>query len=155
MTGIDPICALQAAMEGRQGGDHGVRPPKTDIFVTATSNRDVITFEHMKTMKDRTIVCNIGPSTARSVMARRRLPLGEIQAPRWTHVIFLTEGACHPPGQSRLVNGLAQVTDFVMSSSFANQTIAQIELFTHSDFYENGKVYVLPKHLDETGHACT
>ncbi|MBP6618356.1 MAG: adenosylhomocysteinase, partial [Burkholderiaceae bacterium] len=125
---------------------------KADIFVTTTGNRDVITFEHMQAMKDQAIVCNIGHFDNEIQVAKleEHCQWEEIK-PQVDHVIFADGKRIILLAKGRLVNlgcGTGHPS-FVMSSSFANQTIAQIELFTHSDFYENGKVYVLPKHLDE------
>jgi adenosylhomocysteinase len=157
VTEIDPINALQAAMEGFRVVTMDWAADKADIFVTATGNRSVITFEHMAAMKHNAIVCNIGHFDNEIDVAaiEARCQWKEIK-PQVDHVIFpSTDGQ---PGKriillakGRLVN-LGCATghpSYVMSSSFANQTIAQIELFTHADFYEQGKVYVLPKHLDE------
>ena len=152
ITEIDPICALQAAMEGYRVVTMEYAADKADIFVTTTGNRDVITFEHMKAMKDQSIVCNIGHFDNEIQVAKleEHCQWEEIK-PQVDHVIFPDGKRIILLAKGRLVNlGCgAGHPSFVMSSSFANQTIAQIELFTHSDFYENGKVYVLPKHLDE------
>ncbi|GAA4423722.1 adenosylhomocysteinase [Acidovorax lacteus] len=152
VTEIDPINALQAAMEGFRVVTMDWAADKADIFVTATGNKSVITFEHMQKMKDQAIVCNIGHFD-------NEIDVAELEAkcqweeikPQVDHVIFADGKRIILLAKGRLVN-LGCATghpSFVMSSSFANQTIAQIELFTHSDYYENGKVYVLPKHLDE------
>jgi len=152
VTEIDPINALQAAMEGYKVVTMEYAADKADIFVTATGNRDVITFAHMAAMKDQAIVCNIGhfdnEIDVASLEARCRW---EEVKPQVDHVIFPDGKRIILLAKGRLVNlgcGTGHPS-FVMSSSFANQTIAQIELFTHSDYYEQGKVYVLPKHLDE------
>ena len=152
VTEIDPINALQAAMEGYRVVTMEYAADKADIFVTATGNRDVITFAHMAAMKDQAIVCNIGhfdnEIDVASLEARCRW---EEVKPQVDHVIFPDGKRIILLAKGRLVNlgcGTGHPS-FVMSSSFANQTIAQIELFTHSDYYEQGKVYVLPKHLDE------
>ncbi|MDT7927909.1 adenosylhomocysteinase [Tepidimonas sp.] len=152
VTEIDPICALQAAMEGYKVVTMDEACDKADIFVTATGNKHVITYEHMARMKDQAIVCNIGhfdnEIDVASLEARCRWE--EIK-PQVDHVIFEDGKRIILLAKGRLVN-LGCATghpSYVMSSSFANQTIAQIELFTHSDYYEVGKVYVLPKHLDE------
>jgi adenosylhomocysteinase len=152
VTEIDPINALQAAMEGYKVVTMEYAADKGDIFVTTTGNRDVITFEHMKAMKDQAIVCNIGHFDNEIQVAKleEHCQWEEIK-PQVDHVIFADGKRIILLAKGRLVNlgcGTGHPS-FVMSSSFANQTIAQIELFTHSDFYENGKVYVLPKHLDE------
>ncbi|MCS7266516.1 MAG: adenosylhomocysteinase [Geminicoccaceae bacterium] len=150
VTEIDPICALQAAMEGYEVTTMEEAAPRGDIFVTATGNVDVITLEHMRMMKDRAIVCNIGHFDAEiQVSALRNFrwhnikpQVDEIEFPDGKRIILLAEG--------RLVN-LGCATghpSFVMSASFSNQTLAQIELFQHHDRYEN-KVYTLPKKLDE------
>ncbi len=152
VTEIDPINALQAAMEGYKVVTMEYAADKADIFVTTTGNRDVITFEHMKAMKDQAIVCNIGHFDNEIQVAKleEHCQWEEIK-PQVDHVIFPDGKRIILLAKGRLVNlgcGTGHPS-FVMSSSFANQTIAQIELFTHSDYYENGKVYVLPKHLDE------
>ena len=152
VTEIDPINALQAAMEGYKVVTMEYAADKADIFVTTTGNRDVITFEHMKAMKDQSIVCNIGHFDNEIQVAKleEHCQWEEIK-PQVDHVIFPDGKRIILLAKGRLVNlgcGTGHPS-FVMSSSFANQTIAQIELFTHSDYYENGKVYVLPKHLDE------
>ena len=157
VTEIDPINALQAAMEGYKVVTMEYAADKADIFVTTTGNKGVIRWEHMAAMKDQAIVCNIGHFDNEIDIAslEKGCQWEEIK-PQVDHVIFPAEGS--KPGKriillakGRLVNlgcGTGHPS-FVMSSSFANQTIAQIELFTHSDYYEQGKVYVLPKHLDE------
>ncbi|HET9821651.1 MAG TPA: adenosylhomocysteinase [Burkholderiaceae bacterium] len=152
VTEIDPICALQAAMEGYRVVTMDDAAALADIFVTATGNKNVITYEHMARMKDQAIVCNIGhfdnEIDVASIEAKCRWE--EIK-PQVDHVIFPDGKRIILLAKGRLVNlgcGTGHPS-YVMSSSFANQTIAQIELFTHSDYYEQGKVYVLPKHLDE------
>jgi len=147
---IDPICALQAAMEGYEVSTMEDASPRADIFVTATGNVDVITIEHMRKMKHRAIVANIGHFDSEiQVAALRNLKwqnvkpqVDEIEFPDGKRIILLSEG--------RLVNlGNAMGhPSFVMSSSFTNQTLAQIELWTNPDKYRN-KVYTLPKQLDE------
>jgi adenosylhomocysteinase len=147
---IDPICALQAAMEGYEVTTMEDAAPRADIFVTATGNLDVITIEHMRKMKDRAIVCNIGHFDSEiQVAALKNLKwenvkpqVDEIEFPDGKRIILLSEG--------RLVNlGNAMGhPSFVMSSSFTNQTLAQIELWTNPDKYKK-EVYTLPKHLDE------
>ena len=151
VTEIDPINALQAAMEGYKVVTMEYAADKADIFVTTTGNRDVITFEHMQAMKDQAIVCNIGHFDNEIQVASLEQYEWEEIKPQVDHVIFSDGKRIILLAKGRLVNlgcGTGHPS-FVMSSSFANQTIAQIELFTHSDYYENGKVYVLPKHLDE------
>jgi adenosylhomocysteinase len=152
VTEIDPINALQAAMEGYRVVTMEYAADKGDIFVTTTGNRDVITFEHMQAMKDQAIVCNIGHFDNEIQVSRLEQSCQwEEVKPQVDHVIFPDGKRIILLAKGRLVNlgcGTGHPS-FVMSSSFANQTIAQIELFTHSDYYENGKVYVLPKHLDE------
>jgi len=151
VTEIDPINALQAAMEGYKVVTMEYAADKADIFVSATGNRNVIRREHMAAMKDQAIVCNIGHfDNEIDVAALADLSWEEIK-PQVDHVIFPDGKRIILLAKGRLVNlgcGTGHPS-FVMSSSFANQTIAQIELFTHSDYYEQGKVYVLPKHLDE------
>ena len=152
VTEIDPICALQAAMEGYRVVTMDWACDKADIFVTATGNKHVITYEHMARMKDQTIVCNIGHFDNEIDVAtlEARCQWEEIK-PQVDHVIFEDGKRIILLAKGRLVN-LGCATghpSYVMSSSFANQTIAQIELYTHRDYYEKGKVYVLPKHLDE------
>ena len=151
VTEIDPINALQAAMEGYKVVTMEYAADKADIFVSATGNKNVIRYEHMAAMKDEAIVCNIGHfDNEIDVAALDKCRWDEIK-PQVDHVIFPDSKKIILLAKGRLVN-LGCATghpSFVMSSSFANQTIAQIELFTHSDYYENGKVYVLPKHLDE------
>ena len=147
---IDPICALQAAMEGYEVVTMEDAAPRADIFVTATGNKDVITIEHMRAMKDRAIVCNIGHFDNEIQVASLKNfkwnnikpQVDEIEFPSGRRIILLSEG--------RLVNlGNAMGhPSFVMSSSFTNQTLAQIELWTNPKAYEK-KVYTLPKKLDE------
>jgi len=151
VTEIDPINALQAAMEGYRVVTMDYACDKADIFVTATGNKDVITFAHMAKMKDQAIVCNIGHFDNEIDVAGLEKCTWEEIKPQVDHVIFPDGKRIILLAKGRLVN-LGCATghpSYVMSSSFANQTIAQIELFTHSDYYEQGKVYVLPKHLDE------
>ena len=151
VTEIDPINALQAAMEGYKVVTMEYAADKADIFVTATGNRSVITRAHMAAMKDQAIVCNIGHfDNEIDVAALSDCQWDEIK-PQVDHVVFPDGKKIILLAKGRLVN-LGCATghpSFVMSSSFANQTIAQIELFSHSDAYDIGKVYVLPKHLDE------
>jgi adenosylhomocysteinase len=138
-------------MEGYEVNTMEEAAPRADIFVTTTGNVDVITVEHMRSMKDRAIVCNIGHFDSEIQVAglknfkwhNVKPQVDEIEFPDGKRIILLAEG--------RLVNlgcGTGHPS-YVMSSSFANQTIAQIELFARKEAYENGKVYVLPKHLDE------
>jgi len=150
VTEIDPICALQAAMEGYEVVTMEEAVKRCDIFVTATGNEDVITAEHMKAMKPMAIVCNIGHFDS-------EIQIAALDNYKWTEVKPGTDLVEFPDGKQiiilakgRLVN-LGCATghpSFVMSASFTNQTLAQIELFTKNDDYEN-RVYVLPKHLDE------
>jgi adenosylhomocysteinase len=150
VTEIDPICALQAAMEGYEVNTMDEVAPRADIFVTATGNVDVITIDHMRAMKDRAIVCNIGHFDSEIQVAALKNhrwhnvkpQVDEIEFPDGKRILLLAEG--------RLVN-LGCATghpSFVMSASFANQTLAQIELWTNPEAYAN-KVYTLPKKLDE------
>jgi adenosylhomocysteinase len=147
---IDPICALQAAMEGYEVTTMDEAAPRADIFVTATGNVDVITLDHMREMKHRAIVCNIGHFDSEIQIAALRNyrwhnvkpQVDEIEFPDGKRIILLSEG--------RLVN-LGNATghpSFVMSASFTNQTLAQIELFTKPEKYQK-QVYTLPKALDE------
>ncbi|OYU11246.1 MULTISPECIES: adenosylhomocysteinase [unclassified Limnohabitans] len=151
VTEIDPINALQAAMEGFKVVTMEYAADKCDIFVSATGNKNVIRYEHMAAMKDEAIVCNIGHfDNEIDVASLDKCQWDEIK-PQVDHVIFPDGKKITLLAKGRLVN-LGCATghpSFVMSSSFANQTIAQIELFTKQDQYESGKVYVLPKHLDE------
>ncbi len=152
VTEIDPICALQAAMEGYRVVTMEWAADKADIFVTATGNKNVITYAHMAAMKDQSIVCNIGhfDNEIDVVSLETQCQWEEIK-PQVDHVIFPDGKRIILLAKGRLVNlgcGTGHPS-YVMSSSFANQTIAQIELFTRPDAYEAGKVYVLPKHLDE------
>jgi adenosylhomocysteinase len=150
VTEIDPICALQAAMEGYEVVTMEEAVTRCDIFVTATGNEDVITAEHMKAMKPMSIVCNIGHFDS-------EIQIAALSNYKWTEVKPGTDLVEFPDGKQiiilakgRLVN-LGCATghpSFVMSSSFTNQTLAQIELFTKNAEYQN-EVYVLPKHLDE------
>jgi adenosylhomocysteinase len=151
VTEIDPINALQAAMEGYKVVTMEYACDKGDIFVTCTGNKQVIRHEHMAKMKDQAIVCNIGHFDNEIDIASVEKYQWEEIKPQVDHIIFPDGKKIILLAKGRLVN-LGCATghpSFVMSSSFANQTIAQIELFTHSDYYEQGKVYVLPKHLDE------
>ena len=151
VTEIDPINALQAAMEGYKVVTMEYAADKADIFVTTTGNRDVITHDHMVAMKDQAIVCNIGHFDNEIQVATLEQYGWEEIKPQVDHVIFPDGKRIILLAKGRLVNlgcGTGHPS-FVMSSSFANQTIAQIELFTRPDAYQAGKVYVLPKHLDE------
>ena len=150
VTEVDPICALQACMEGFEVVTMENAAPRGDIFVTTTGNIDVITVDHMRDMKDRAIVCNIGHFDNEIEVAKLKNfkwnnikpQVDEIEFPSGKRILLLAEG--------RLVN-LGCATghpSFVMSASFTNQTLAQIELWTRGEKYKN-EVYVLPKHLDE------
>ncbi|MDR7270052.1 adenosylhomocysteinase [Pelomonas saccharophila] len=151
VTEIDPICALQAAMEGYRVVTMEFAQDKADIFVTTTGNKNVIRHEHMLAMKNNAIVCNIGHfDNEIEVAALEKYEWEEIK-PQVDHVIFPDGKRIILLAKGRLVNlgcGTGHPS-YVMSSSFANQTIAQIELFAHKDNYAVGQVYVLPKHLDE------
>jgi adenosylhomocysteinase len=150
VTEVDPICALQAAMEGYEVVTMEEAAPRADIFVTATGNADVITLDHMRAMKNMAIVSNIGHFDS-------EIQIGALQNMKWTEIKPQVDEVEFPDGKKiivlskgRLVN-LGNATghpSFVMSASFTNQTLAQIELWTKSDQYQND-VYVLPKHLDE------
>ena len=151
VTEIDPICALQAAMEGYKVVTMEYAADKADIFVTATGNKDIIRKEHMAAMKDQAIVCNIGHFDNEIQVASLEDCTWENIKPQVDHVIFPDGKRIILLAEGRLVN-LGCATghpSFVMSSSFANQTMAQIELWANRDRYEVGQVYVLPKHLDE------
>lgn len=150
VTEVDPICALQALMAGYEVTTMEEAAPRADIFVTATGNKDIITLDHMRDMKDRAIVCNIGHfdneihvDALRNMKWHNVKPqVDEIEFPDGKRIILLAEG--------RLVN-LGCATghpSFVMSASFSNQVLAQMELWNNHASYEN-QVYVLPKHLDE------
>ncbi|HML09886.1 MAG TPA: adenosylhomocysteinase [Stellaceae bacterium] len=150
VTEIDPICALQAAMEGYQVVTMDEAAPIGDIFVTATGNIDVITLDHMRQMHDRAIVCNIGHFDSEIQIGALRNYVWEEVKPQVDEVIFPDGKRLIVLAKGRLVN-LGCATghpSFVMSASFTNQVLAQIELYTSNGKYEN-KVYVLPKHLDE------
>ncbi len=150
VTEIDPICALQAAMEGYEVRTMEEVASKGDIFVTATGNKDVITIDHMREMKDMAIVCNIGHFDS-------EIQISSLRNHKWTNIKPQVDQVEFPDGkrlivlsEGRLVN-LGNATghpSFVMSASFTNQVLAQIELWNHADRYER-KVYTLPKHLDE------
>ncbi len=150
VTEIDPICALQAAMQGYEVNTLEAAASEGDIFVTTTGNKDVITVDHMRDMKDRAIVANIGHFDSEIQVAglknfqwhNVKPQVDEVEFPDGKRLILLAEG--------RLVN-LACATghpSFVMSASFTNQVLAQIELWDNNDKYKN-EVYVLPKNLDE------
>ena len=150
VTEIDPICALQASMEGYEVTTMDEAASHGDVFVTATGNLDVITLDHMRQMKDRAIVCNIGHFDSEiQISALQNYPwhevkpqVDEVEFPGGKRLIVLAKG--------RLVN-LGCATghpSFVMSTSFSNQVLAQIELWQSGDSYDN-KVYTLPKNLDE------
>jgi len=150
VTEVDPICALQAAMEGYRVVTMEYAADKADIFVTATGNYHVITHDHMAAMKDQAIVCNIGHFDNEIDVAALADCTWEEIKPQVDHVIFPDGKRIIMLAKGRLVNlgcGTGHPS-FVMSSSFANQTIAQIELFNHTEKYPIG-VYTLPKHLDE------
>jgi adenosylhomocysteinase len=150
VTEVDPICALQAAMEGYEVVTMEEAAKRADIFVTATGNMDVITLDHMRDMKDMAIVCNIGHFDS-------EIQIGALANMKWDEIKPQVDEVTFPDGKriivlskGRLVN-LGNATghpSFVMSSSFTNQVLAQIELWTKSEQYQND-VYVLPKHLDE------
>ncbi|MCX4193544.1 adenosylhomocysteinase [Methylophaga sp. OBS1] len=150
VTEIDPICALQASMEGYRIVTMDEAAAMGDIFVTATGNIDVITHDHMKAMKNEAIVCNIGHFDSEIDVASLRQYEWENIKPQVDHIIFPDGKRIILLAEGRLVN-LGCATghpSFVMSASFTNQVMAQIELWQHSDNYEN-RVYVLPKKLDE------
>ena len=150
VTEIDPICALQAAMDGYEVVTLEEAAPTADIVITTTGNKDVVTFDHMRLLKDMAIVGNIGHFD-------NEIQVAQLKNFKWTNIKPQVDMIEFPDGkrmillsQGRLLN-LGNATghpSFVMSASFTNQVLAQIELFTKSDSYEN-KVYVLPKHLDE------
>jgi adenosylhomocysteinase len=150
VTEIDPICALQAAMEGYQVVTMEEAAPLGDLFVTATGNVDVITLEHMRAMKDRAIVCNIGHFDS-------EIQIGALKNYRWEEVKPQVDEVVFPDGKRLIVLAKGRLVNlgcatghpsFVMSASFTNQVLAQIELYTNPGKYER-KVYTLPKHLDE------
>ena len=150
VTEIDPICALQASMEGYRVVTMDYAADKADIFVSATGNFQVITHEHMKRMKNNAIVCNIGHFDNEIEVAALKQYTWDNIKPQVDHMIFPDGKRIILLAEGRLVNlgcGTGHPS-YVMSSSFANQVIAQIELFTHQEKYPIG-VYVLPKHLDE------
>jgi adenosylhomocysteinase len=150
VTEVDPICALQASMEGFRVVTMEYAADKADIFVTATGNYNVITHDHMAAMKDQAIVCNIGHFDNEIDVASIEKYEWENIKPQVDHIVFPDGKKIILLAGGRLVN-LGCATghpSYVMSSSFANQVIAQIELFNHPEKYPLG-VYVLPKHLDE------
>ncbi|MHB1947172.1 MAG: adenosylhomocysteinase [Gammaproteobacteria bacterium] len=150
ITEIDPICALQAAMEGYRVVTMEEAAPHGNIFVTATGNMNVITHDHMLKMKDQTIICNIGHFDSEIDIASLRKYTWENIKPQVDHVIFPDGKRLIVLAEGRLVNlgcGTGHPS-FVMSNSFTNQVLAQMELWQHSEKYPVG-VYVLPKHLDE------
>ncbi|MHA1525339.1 MAG: adenosylhomocysteinase [Alphaproteobacteria bacterium] len=150
VTEIDPICALQAAMEGYEVSTMEKMAPVGDIFVSATGNKDVITLDHMREMKDRAIVANIGHFDSEIQIAALRNYKWENVKPQVDEVVFPDNKRLIVLAEGRLVN-LGCATghpSFVMSASFTNQVLAQIELWNNADDYKN-QVYVLPKHLDE------
>ena len=151
ITEIDPICALQAAMEGYRVVTMDDVAAHADIFVTATGNVDVITLEHMQKMKDLAIVCNIGHFDS-------EIDIASIRQFEWVNIKPQVDQVVFPDGKRLLVLAEGRLVNlgcgtghpsFVMSNSFTNQTLAQIELWQHGERYDSGKVYVLPKHLDE------
>ena len=150
VTEVDPICALQAAMEGYEVVKIDDVASVPDIFVTATGNIDVITLEHMRKMKDQAIVCNIGHFDS-------EIQISSLNNYKWDEIKPQVDMVTFPDGKKIIVLAKGRLVNlgcatghpsFVMSNSFTNQTLAQIELWKHSDRYEN-KVYMLPKHLDE------
>jgi adenosylhomocysteinase len=150
VTEIDPICALQAAMDGFEVVTMEDAVKRADIFVTATGNEDVITAEHMMAMKPKAIVCNIGHFDS-------EIQISALSNYAWKEIKPGTDLVTFPDGKSIIVLAKGRLVNlgcatghpsFVMSASFTNQTLAQIELFTKSHEYDND-VYVLPKHLDE------
>jgi len=150
VTEVDPICALQAAMEGYEVVTMDDAADKADIFVTATGNLDVITIDHMRAMKDRAIVCNIGHFD-------NEIQIDALQNYAWEEVKPQVDEVVFPDGKRLIVLAKGRLVNlgcatghpsFVMSASFTNQVLAQIELWHHHDRYER-QVYVLPKHLDE------
>jgi adenosylhomocysteinase len=150
VTEVDPICALQAAMEGFEVVTMDEASARGDIFVTCTGNIDVITLDHMREMKDRAIVCNIGHFDSEIQIGSLRNYIWDNIKPQVDEVVFPDGKRLIILAEGRLVNlgcGTGHPS-FVMSASFTNQVLAQIELWTNSKAYDN-KVYVLPKHLDE------
>ncbi|MGF1560893.1 MAG: adenosylhomocysteinase [Geminicoccaceae bacterium] len=150
VTEIDPICALQAAMEGYEVVTMDDAAPRADIFVTATGNKDIITLDHMREMKDGAIICNIGHFD-------NEIRVADLQNYKWTEIKPQVDEVEFPDGKKIIVLAKGRLVNlgcatghpsFVMSASFTNQVLAQIELWTNPGKYER-KVYVLPKHLDE------
>jgi len=150
VTEVDPICALQAAMEGYEVVTMEEAATRADIFVTATGNMDVITLDHMRSMKNMAIVCNIGHFDS-------EIQIGALANMKWTEIKPQVDEVEFPDGKKIIVLAKGRLVNlgcatghpsFVMSSSFTNQVLAQIELWTKADSYKND-VYVLPKHLDE------
>ncbi len=150
VTEVDPICALQAAMEGYEVVTMEEAAPRADIFVTATGNMDVLTVDHMRAMKNMAIVCNIGHFDS-------EIQIGALQNFKWTEIKPQVDEVEFPDGKKIIVLAKGRLVNlgcatghpsFVMSSSFTNQVLAQIELWAGSEKYKND-VYVLPKHLDE------
>lgn len=150
VTEIDPICALQAAMQGYQVTTMNEAAPQGDIFVTTTGNIDIITLEHMRVMKDRAILGNMGHFDA-------EIRVADLENYKWSEIKPQVDEVTFPDGKRLIIMAKGRLANlgcatghpsFVMSSSFTNQTIAQIELWQNHGKYEN-KVYVLPKHLDE------
>ena len=150
VTEVDPICALQAAMEGYQVVTMEEAAPMADIFVTATGNKDVITIDHMRAMKDRAIVCNIGHFDT-------EIQIGALRNDKWENVKPQVDEVVFPDGKRLLVLAEGRLVNlgcatghpsFVMSASFSNQVLAQIELWKNHANYQK-QVYVLPKKLDE------
>lgn len=151
VTEVDPICALQAAMEGFRVVTMDYAADKCDIFVTATGNVDVITRKHMDAMKNNAIVCNIGHFDTEIDVAGIKDCVWENIKPQVDHIIFPSGKRIILLAEGRLVN-LGCATghpSYVMSNSFTNQVMAQIDLYNNTDRYEAGKLYLLPKHLDE------
>jgi adenosylhomocysteinase len=151
VTEVDPICALQAAMEGFRVVTMEYAADKCDIFVTATGNVDVITREHMNRMKNNAIVCNIGHFDTEIDVAGIKDCVWENIKPQVDHVIFPDGKRIILLAEGRLVNlgcGTGHPS-YVMSNSFTNQVMAQIELFNNPNNYQAGQLYLLPKHLDE------
>ncbi len=151
ITEIDPICALQAAMEGYEVVTMEKAASVADIFITATGNIDVITHEHMQQMKDMAIICNIGHFDS-------EIDIASLKQYQWINIKPQVDQVVFPDGKRLLVLAEGRLVNlgcatghpsFVMSTSFTNQVLAQIELWQHPERYETGKVYVLPKHLDE------
>ncbi|HRY23357.1 MAG: adenosylhomocysteinase [Geminicoccaceae bacterium] len=150
VTEIDPICALQAAMDGYEVVTMEEAATRADIFVTATGNKDIITLDHMRAMKDGAIVCNIGHFD-------NEIRVADLKNLKWTEIKPQVDQIEFPDGKQILLLAKGRLVNlgcgtghpsFVMSASFTNQVLAQIELWTNTGRYEN-KVYVLPKHLDE------